>query len=134
MARGRSVIPESSQAAERVQKILARAGLASRREAEAWITAGRVTINGEVATLGGKALGSDQVRVDGRLVRQASTRRSATWLCHRSPGENLLQPREAGAHEEGAHDAMAERLSRPVWAVAMWPSAPCPIWTVALNC
>ncbi len=114
MARGRSVVPESAPAAERVQKILARAGLASRREAEAWISAGRVTVNGEVATLGGKALGSDQVRVDGRLVRQASSKRSATWLCHRSPGENLLQPREAGAHEEGAHDPMSERLSRRV--------------------
>ena len=114
MARGRSVTPESAPAAERVQKILARAGLASRREAEAWISAGRVTINGEVATLGGKALGSDQVRVDGRLVRQASTRRSATWLCHRSPGENLLQPREDLAQEDGAHDAMADRLSRRV--------------------
>jgi 23S rRNA pseudouridine2605 synthase len=113
MARGRSVVPESAQAAERVQKILARAGLASRREAEAWISAGRVTVNGEVATLGAKALGSDQVRVDGRLVRQASSKRSATWLCHRSPGENLLQPREAGM-QEGAHDAMSERLSRRV--------------------
>jgi 23S rRNA pseudouridine2605 synthase len=97
-----------------VQKILARAGLASRREAEAWISAGRVTVNGEVATLGGKALGSDQVRVDGRLIRQASSKRSATWLCHRSPGENLQQPREAGVHEEGAHEAMADRLSRRV--------------------
>ncbi len=114
MARGRSVTPESSAAPERVQKILARAGLASRREAEAWISAGRVTVNGEVATLGGKALGSDQVRVDGRLVRQASSTRSATWLCHRSPGENLMQPREADAQEAGAHDAMAQRLSRRV--------------------
>jgi 23S rRNA pseudouridine2605 synthase len=113
MTRGRSSTPEPSQAAERVQKILARAGLASRREAEAWISAGRVTVNGEVATLGTRALGSDQLRVDGRLVRQASSTRSATWICHRSPGENLMQPRDA-AVEGGAHDAMSERLSRRV--------------------
>lgn len=114
MARGRSITTESSQAAERVQKILARAGLASRREAESWISAGRVTVNGEVATLGTRALGSDQLRVDGRLVRQASTTRSATWLCHRSPGENLTQPRDGTARDDGAHDAMADRLSRRV--------------------
>ena len=81
-------------AAERVQKILARAGLASRREAEEWIRAGRVTINGEPATLGSTALGSDQLRLDGRLVHQAPPRRSATWICHRSPGENLMPSRE----------------------------------------
>lgn len=114
MARGRSITPEPPQAAERVQKILARAGLASRREAEAWISAGRVTINGEIATLGTKALGSDQLRVDGRLVRQASTTRSATWLCHRSPGENLTQPRDGTTSHEGTHEAMVDRLSRRV--------------------
>jgi len=113
MPRGRSSNPEPSQA-ERVQKIIARAGLASRREAEAWITAGRVTVNGEAATLGTRALGSDQLRVDGRLVRQASTTRSATWLCHRSPGENLVQPREDAGREGGEHEAMADRLSRRV--------------------
>ena len=54
---------------ERVQKILARAGLASRREAEEWIRQGRITINGEPAALGSRALGNDQIRLDGRLVR-----------------------------------------------------------------
>ena len=33
---------------ERIAKVIARAGLASRREAEAWIAAGRVAVNGEV--------------------------------------------------------------------------------------
>ncbi|HXS31089.1 MAG TPA: S4 domain-containing protein, partial [Steroidobacteraceae bacterium] len=63
-----------------MQKILARAGLASRREAEEWIRAGRISINGEVATLGSRAAGSDQLRLDGRLVHQAPTSRTATWL------------------------------------------------------
>ena len=54
----------------RLQKIIAGAGLASRREAEQWILAGRVTVNGHVVT----RLGScstpekDQIRVDGRLI------------------------------------------------------------------
>src|SRR5262245_48315757 len=104
---------------ERIQKILARAGLASRREAEEWIRAGRVTINGEKATLGSRAAGSDQLRLDGRLVHQAPSRRTATWLCHRSPGENLLTPRDVDEGAETAasktqRGAVSERLSRRV--------------------
>ncbi|MEP7314068.1 MAG: S4 domain-containing protein, partial [Pseudomonadota bacterium] len=91
--------------AERVQKILARAGLASRREAEEWIRQGRITINGEPAALGSRALGNDQIRLDGRLVRQASTVQTATYLCHRSPGESLREPREGDERT-----ALAERL------------------------
>jgi len=103
--------------AERVQKILSRAGLASRRQAEEWIRAGRVTINGEKAELGSRASGHDQVKLDGRLVHQAPIRRSATWLCHRSPGENLLPPREAGgeaAQAQAGRGAVSDRLSRRV--------------------
>ena len=92
---------------ERLQKILARTGLASRREAEEWIRAGRVSVNGEVATLGGRARGGDQIRLDGRLVRQAATTRLGTYLCHRSPGEPLLS---ADATTE--RPSMAERLPR----------------------
>lgn len=100
-----------------MQKILARAGLASRRDAEEWIRAGRVTVNGDIATLGTRARGSDKLRLDGRLIHQAPARRAATWLCHRSPGENLLPPRESSdAVGEGAdaRDAMSQRLSRRV--------------------
>jgi len=104
---------------ERVQKILSRAGLASRREAEEWIRAGRVSINGETAALGSRASGSDQVKLDGRLVHQAPARRTATWLCHRSPGENLLPPREDSEQGDAAaaksgRGAVSERLSRRV--------------------
>lgn len=99
--------------AERVQKILARAGLASRREAEEWIRAGRVSVNGETATLGTRAMGSDQIRIDGRLVHQAPARRAATWLCHRSSGENLLPPRGEATDVE-QRGAVADRLSRRV--------------------
>src|SRR3954462_9053585 len=38
------------KAAERIAKVMARAGLASRREAEAWIEAGRVSVNGQKST------------------------------------------------------------------------------------
>src|SRR5256885_12225513 len=43
----------------------------SRREAEAWIRAGRLTINGTVAELGARVAPRDEVRLDGRLVRRS---------------------------------------------------------------
>ena len=97
-----------------MQKILAQAGLASRRVAEQWISAGRVTVNGAAATLGTRAAGSDELRVDGRLIHRAPTSRSATWLCHRSPGEHLVTPREEADAGPGARAAVAQRLSRRV--------------------
>jgi len=56
--------------AERLQKILARAGVAARRKAEELIREGRVTVNGEVAGLGDKAdPASDAIKVDGKRVQ-----------------------------------------------------------------
>jgi 23S rRNA pseudouridine2605 synthase len=59
-------------AEERLQKILAHAGVASRRKAEELITAGRVSVNGETVTaLGSKAdLSIDKVKVDGHVLRE----------------------------------------------------------------
>lgn len=56
---------------ERIQKILARSGIASRREAERLIQEGRVTVNGTVVTrLGSRAdLEKDKIKVDGKLIR-----------------------------------------------------------------
>lgn len=58
---------------ERLQKILSAAGLCSRRQAEAYLLAGRVTVNGAVASLGDKAdPDSDQIALDGQPVHRAS--------------------------------------------------------------
>ena len=54
--------------AERIQKLLAAAGIASRREAERMIEAGRVSVNGDVIKLGDKAELTDTVRVDGKII------------------------------------------------------------------
>lgn len=53
---------------ERLQKYLARAGIASRRKAEGLIDSGIVTVNGRVAELGVKVGPADEVRVRGRVV------------------------------------------------------------------
>jgi 23S rRNA pseudouridine2605 synthase len=103
-------------APERVQKVLAQLGLASRREAEEWIRAGRLTINGKPAVLGMRVLPQDQLKLDGRLIRQRPARGAPApvFICHRSPGEPLLPPR-AGAESNARSNAatsMASRLPR----------------------
>src|SRR5579862_7386145 len=79
--------PES----ERLQKVLSRLGLASRREAEQWIRAGRLSVNGRAAALGDRVEEGDMLRLDGRLIRQArAPRHLPVLLCHRSPTQSLL--------------------------------------------
>lgn len=63
-------------AEERIQKIIARAGICSRREAEALIEDGQVTVNGRVARLGNKAdAQQDHIKVKGKLLGQPEARR-----------------------------------------------------------
>lgn len=71
---------------ERLQKILARAGLASRREAERWIQEGRVRVNGAVVTeLGFKAdPARDKIKVDDKLIHEPASR--SYFLFHKPPG------------------------------------------------
>lgn len=70
---------------ERLQKIIARAGVASRRHAEELIVSGLVTVNGEIITqLGSKADASrDHIKVSGRLLRAAEDR--VYLLLHKPP-------------------------------------------------
>lgn len=69
---------------ERIQKIIARAGIASRRSAEKMIREGRVSVGGKIITeLGTKADGeSDEIRVDGNLISQG---RSKIYLLLNKP-------------------------------------------------
>lgn len=54
---------------ERLQKVIAQAGVTSRRKAEEMILAGRVEVNGEVVTvLGTKVKKGDQICVDGKSI------------------------------------------------------------------
>ena len=58
-------------AGERLQKVLANAGLGSRREIEGWISAGRVSVDGQVARLGDRVSADARIEVDGRPVGTA---------------------------------------------------------------
>jgi 23S rRNA pseudouridine2605 synthase len=70
---------------ERLQKFLSRAGVASRRGAEEWIQAGRVSVNGRVVRELGLKIDSDHdaVKVDGRRVRPESL---VTVMLHKPYG------------------------------------------------
>ncbi|MDD2750145.1 MAG: pseudouridine synthase [Acidithiobacillus sp.] len=54
---------------EKLQKVLARFGLGSRRLMEQWITAGRIQVNGQVAKLGDRVTPQDKISVDGEALR-----------------------------------------------------------------
>jgi len=70
---------------ERVAKVLARAGLCSRREAEQWIAAGRVTVNGETLTTPAVVVAADdRVALDGKPLPQRE--RTRLWLFHKPRG------------------------------------------------
>jgi 23S rRNA pseudouridine2605 synthase len=71
---------------ERLQKIIARAGLASRREAERWIEEGRITVNGTVISkLGSQADPfKDSIKVDGKRIKTAVA--PLYYAFHKPPG------------------------------------------------
>jgi 23S rRNA pseudouridine2604 synthase len=52
----------------RLNKFIAETGVCSRREADKWIEAGRVTCNADTATLGTQVSEGDEVRIDGKLI------------------------------------------------------------------
>jgi 23S rRNA pseudouridine2605 synthase len=74
---------------EKLQKVLARAGLDSRRELETWISDGRVSVNGAVATLGDRVGSEDTLRVDGRIIKVKTEEDTVqrVIMYHKPPGE-----------------------------------------------
>lgn len=90
----RNVVPTvsvSSQQAgdEKLQKVLARAGLGSRRQIETWIVAGRVSVDGKLAKLGDRVGPDAKLRVDGHLVKlqAANAAKTKILLYHKPEGE-----------------------------------------------
>jgi 23S rRNA pseudouridine2605 synthase len=83
--------PDTSPAAdgERIQKVLARAGLASRREIEEWIKNGEIQLNGNPAKLGDRWKDGDRLVVRGRPVDVGKRFSQATrvLLYHKPTGE-----------------------------------------------
>jgi 23S rRNA pseudouridine2605 synthase len=73
---------------QKLQKILAQAGLGSRRDMERWIEEGRVTVNGKVAGIGARVGPKDLIRIGRRVVRwPASGELPRVLLYHKPEGE-----------------------------------------------
>ncbi|MFZ2268343.1 MAG: pseudouridine synthase [Azonexus sp.] len=74
---------------ERLQKVLAQAGIGSRREMEEWIAGGRITVNGVLAHLGQSVVPTDKIKIGGRLVnvRFTTTRTPRVVMYHKPEGE-----------------------------------------------
>jgi len=81
----RALLKKNPKMNERIQKLLAVAGVASRREAERWIADGRVTVNGVTANLGDRASRYDDVRLDGRKVDLEDAGRSTRVIAYNKP-------------------------------------------------
>lgn len=93
---------------ERLQKLLAAAGLGSRRAIEDWLRAGRVAVNGRIATLGERATHDDAITVDGRHVDLAPRQAGREVLIYHKPlGEVTTR------HDPQGRPTVFERLPEP---------------------
>lgn len=103
---------------ERLQKLLAQAGLCSRREAERWIDDGRVTVNGKKASVGDKAdPRRDKIFVDGKPIGGAEEK---VYLMLYKPRGYVTTMKD----EHGPQDGL------PIWyAAAVRVSCRSAVWT-----
>ncbi|TGD73459.1 pseudouridine synthase [Mangrovimicrobium sediminis] len=79
--------PEDALPGEKLQKVLARSGMGSRREMERWIEEGRVTVDGRTATLGDRVESSARIAVDGKPLTAAPAEEVRCILYHKPTGE-----------------------------------------------
>jgi 23S rRNA pseudouridine2605 synthase len=98
--------PDSPES-EKQQKALARAGDASRRAIEEWITAGRIEVNGKPAHIGQRVGPRDRVRVDGRPVRLRPAAVEPRMLLYHKPAGEIVT-----AHDPEGRPTVFERLPR----------------------
>ena len=82
---------------ERIHKVLADCGLASRREAERWVKEGRIKVNRQTATLGAQVHSGDDVAVDGRFyVAEPHRAIPRVYLYNKPEGEVCSRHDEQG--------------------------------------
>lgn len=94
-----SSIPNDSNTAlvvkpERLQKLLAQNGLGSRREIEAMIAAGRISVNNVIAKLGDRAGVGDKIRIDGKIVQLRLAAQLPRIIIYHKPEGEIVSVRD----------------------------------------
>lgn len=95
--------PSNPAAGQRLQKVLADRGLGSRREIEAWIAAGRVSVNGKIAELGQRIVGHESVCIDGKPVTSAPAAAPRVLLYNKPEGQLTARKDTTGRDTVFAH-------------------------------
>jgi len=93
--------------APKLHKVLADAGLGSRRDMEEWIVAGRISVNGMPAHIGQRIGPNDQVRVNGRLLNRKPAQQAARVLLYHKPAGEITS-----RDDPGQRATVFERLPR----------------------
>jgi 23S rRNA pseudouridine2605 synthase len=94
---------------EKLQKVLARAGLGSRRDIEQWITDGRVKVNGAVANLGARVEPRDAISVDGQLLKREDMQQTVRRVLIYNKPEGEICTRD----DPEGRPTVFDRLPRP---------------------
>jgi 23S rRNA pseudouridine2605 synthase len=108
--------PESgTEGTQKLQKVLAQAGLGSRRDMEELIKSGRVTVNGQVAELGMRVSPDDNIRANGRALRlRSADRLPRVMLYHKPEGEIVSR------NDPEGRTSVFDRI--PILASSWWMS------------
>ena len=89
---GQSVSQTADPSSQKLQKMLAQAGIGSRRLMETWISEGKVTVNGAVATIGARVTAGDVICIGKRVIRWPNPDRlPRVLLYHKPEGEIVTQ-------------------------------------------
>lgn len=83
-------LPDEKLPGEKLQKVLAQAGFGSRRMMEEWISTGRVSVNGETATLGMRVVEGDLVKAERRTIRVGEKVHAARVLLYHKPEGEIV--------------------------------------------
>ena len=92
---------------ERIHKVLANAGIGSRRSIERWVAEGRITVDGRVAKLGEQLQGRERVCFDGKPIRLTAAKLA------RPPNDDFIAYYKPGATRGAAEEKAALDLPRP---------------------
>ena len=84
--KARASVVTAERRTEKLHKVMADAGLGSRREMERWIVAGRVTVGGTVVSLGARVSAEDQIAVDGVPLHHRAETTARILLMNKADG------------------------------------------------